>query len=772
MTTTAHKQARRADALLALVLTMAFAAVSAAQDNKPTRLLDRAPFDRVTLREGNVTFDVQLLDLPARKVPRPLPASGQLELRRLSDPSVLYAPNWSAISRIQLYEQILLAEAKRLARGGKLLEAYEYLAFLHKNYPDLRGLGQATQDYLRDDAGRAFKEGQYEDALAILLSLYDLNPNHPTLKNAVRAVSDRMIRARLADNDYDRARGILNLVKESFRSLNASNVPQWEQRFASGAQQQLTRARAALAERDFAQAREAVRAALAILPSARGASALQKQIDEAWPQVTVAVAALAPESPEGGLVNRAAARVAGLLQDRLVNLEDFGSEGGIYRSNWAVLEPSTTGQELTVTLNDAALSRGVTPHRLALGVLAAADPSAADPAVNLAAALDRVAMSQGRRVSITWHRPHIRPEPLLDLPVSQICGEQSTAFRPASRGENTVDFLARDGGQAGPKAIQEIAFETDAEALQALVTGRVDVLDRVPPWQVDSIKRQRGLKLVDYRLPTVHALLLNYENPLLGRAEFRRAIVYGIDRGQILSDILLAGQQQIGFQVVSGPMPAGVTLTDPVGYGYSRQINPRPYEPRLAALLAGVARSAVTKQHAAANADQDGESAGPPPPDVMRPLVLAHTPDPLATTACQSMRLQLGAIGIPVELRTISPDRSGSQDYDLIYAEVSIREPLVDARRLLGPKGLAGRCAPAMSVLLDQLDRVENWEAARKQLAEIHQIAHNDLPVIPLWQTVNRLAHTARLSGVGAAPVTLYQNVDEWKIQPLTGAAL
>ncbi len=757
--------------LAAATLTLLMAGVCVAQDKKPTRLLDRAPFDRVTLKEGNVSFDVQLLDLPGRKVPRPLPASGQLELRRLSDPSVLYAPNWSDIARIDLYEQVLLAEARRLGRAGKLLESYEYLAFLHKNYPDLRGLAQATQDYLRDDAGRAFREGQYEEALAILLSLHDLNPNHPTLKNAVRAVSDRMIRARLAENDYDGARGVLNLVRQSFRSLNPPNVPQWDQRFATAAGQQLQKARAALANRDFAAARESVRAALAILPTARGAGELQQQIDRAWPQVTVAVAALAPERPEDGLVNRAAARVAGLMQDRLVSLEDFGSEGGIYRSNYARLEPSTTGQELTVTLNDAALSSGVTPHRLALGVLAAADPAAHDRAVNLAAALDRVAMSQGRRVSITWHRPHIRPEPLLDLPLSQIGAEQSTVFRLASRSELTADYLARDGGHAGPKAVQEIAFESDAEALQALVTGRVDVLDRVPPWQVDSIKRQRSLKLVDYRLPTVHALLLNFENPLLGRAEFRRALVYGIDRKQILNDILLAGQQQTGFQVVSGPMPPGVTLTDPVGYGYSRQINPRPYEPRLAALLAGVARAGVLKQ-AAAKQGEDEEQTAAEPPDVLRPLILAHTPDPLATTACQSMRLQLGAIGIPVELLRISPDQTGSVEYDLLYAEISIREPLVDARRLLGPNGLAGRCAPAMSVLLNQLDRVEVWESARSKLAEIHEIAHNDLPVIPLWQTVNRLAHTARLTGVGASPVTLYQNVDEWKLEPAAGANL
>ena len=81
------------------------------------------------------------------------------------------------------------------------------------------------------------------------------------------------------------------------------------------------------------------------------------------------------------------------------------------------------------------------------------------------------------------------------------------------------------------------------------------------------------------------------------------------------------------------------------------------------------------------------------------PLVLAHPPNPTATTVCQSIKLQLDAIGIPVTLLPLSPQGAEADaDYDLRYAELAIWEPVVDARRLLGPQGLAGNCSSSYVV--------------------------------------------------------------------------
>ena len=101
-----------------------------------------------------------------------------------------------------------------------------------------------------------------------------------------------------------------------------------------------------------------------------------------------------------------------------------------------------------------------------------------------------------------------------------------------------------------------------------------------------------------YRLPTVHVLIPNVSRPLLAKREFRRALCFGIDRQWILDRVLLGGATKPGFEVISGPFPAGVSLSDPMRYGYNNRISPRPFEPRLAAILATVAWSSVQNPRA------------------------------------------------------------------------------------------------------------------------------------------------------------------------------
>ena len=149
----------------------------------------------------------------------------------------------------------------------------------------------------------------------------------------------------------------------------------------------------------------------------------------------------------------------------------------------------------------------------------------------------------------------------------------------------------------------------------------------------------------------------------------------------------------------------------------------------------------------------------------MPELVLAHPNDPIARVACQSIQTQLVREGIPIRLQEFSADQllAGQVDCDLRYAELAVWEPVVDARRIMGPGALAGEIrSPFLDAALRRLDEATNWNDVRARLAELHEIAHHELPVIPLWQTANFFAHRASLRGVGDSPVSLYQNIDQW----------
>jgi ABC-type transport system substrate-binding protein len=209
--------------------------------------------------------------------------------------------------------------------------------------------------------------------------------------------------------------------------------------------------------------------------------------------------------------------------------------------------------------------------------------------------------------------------------------------------------------------------------------------------------------------------------------------------------------------VVSGPFPAGMSLSDPLRYGYNNQLEPRPFEPRLSAVLGAVAWSKVLDPKGQGNIEL------PPLPK----FVLAHPADPVARVACETIQLQLEKSGINVTLREFTADelQAGKVDYDLRYAELAVWEPVTDARGLLGTGGLVGDVAsPYLMAALRELDGATNWKDVRAKLAEIHDVVHHDLPLVPLWQTVNYFAYRTAVRGIGESPITLYQNVEQWRV--------
>ncbi len=746
----------------------------AAQEESPTRLLDLQPFDRITLKASHnrEIIDTLLLELPGRKLPAPYPDAGKLELKRVSEPSVLYSVPWKAIEKIEFYEHLLLAKAGELTAQKNFIEAYEYLEFLHNHYSKLKGLQAGTERYLKRDALNAFSSKRFDESLTILLSLYDLNPNHSGLAGAVQAVTDRLISNHLASQDFGAARTALDSVEASFSKLQIKTIGTWRKKFQTKAEKHLAEAQSQVEQGNFHEARQAIRRTLAILPSLAGAKSLIDEINLRSPQVIVGVTQHGRAPTSAQLARVAAARVAKLTHPQLIELSDFGGEGGIYTCHWAEIEIDDSGLHFNIRLNEQARNAGIYPEMVALQLLQTTDPANPSYREDTAGLLQHASISDGRELQIQWRWPHVRPETLLQLSLQNLAANNALArvYQPVSDNSDK-DVLLYDlpntlpdasPNRARPPSIIERVYPSEEKALTDLVRGEVDVLERIAPWQVDRMRQTDAIVVGSYRLPTIHVLVPNYSKPLMRRREFRRALCYGIDRQRIVKEILLGGNHRAGFQVLSGPLPAGVSSSDPLGYAYKRSIKPRPYEPRLAAVLASVARTTLAKQ--AKPSPEAGDEQKPPTPEAV-PLVLVHPPNALARTACQTIKFQLGAIGIPIQLTELSPTLDAQPvDYDLEYVEFPLWEPLVDLRRLLGPAGRAGSCSTAMSLALTTVDRSRNWKEARTRLQHVHEVAFSDLPVVPLWQTVNYFAHRTSLQGVGRSPAQLYQNVANWTV--------
>jgi tetratricopeptide (TPR) repeat protein len=746
------------------------------------RLVDRPPFDQVLLDEANhnAVLEVAPLNLPNRRMAAQ--PKGNLTVELLNRPGESFEVPWDNIVGIRFYEQALLEEAQHFTADGKYDEAFEDYSRLGANYPSLPGLNDAVNEYLRRNALALFQSQQLDRALAVLASLYDRAPNSPGLASAVDAVCGRVIEQHLREQNYSAARAALDMWRDQFHGLNSPAIATWEQRFTTAAGREIADGRKLMAAHQYVAARKRIGKARDIWPDSPEARDLLAEIQRQNPSISVGVFEASPKHPERRIDDWATLRASRLAQRTLSELDGYSSEGGVYGSPYGRWVADDSGLRLSLKLTPpmpADAGDRPTADILARFLLSMADPASPVYRADFAARFAGVSVEGDEWVRLDWSRPHVRPEALLQVAVAEPAAHGAQAAEPnglplarwtlpryapvgSETGSTTFAASAQSAGSGATlPSIVEQTLSDDEAAVAALLNGEIDVLDRVPPWQVERLRAAHGIRVGTYRLPTVHVLVPNMKRPLVATREFRRALCYGIERDRLVQEVLLGGTKLPGFDVLSGPFPTGLSFSDPLRYAYNNQIVPRPFEPRLAAVLSTVALSAASST--ALDPEHKGDVESKPMPE----LVLAYPADPVARVACETIKLQLGRAQIPVRLLEFTADelQQGKVDCDLRYAELAVWEPVVDARTLLGPGGLAGDDGSSyLNAALRQLDEAANWKDVRADLAEIHDIAHHDLPLVPLWQTVNYFAYRDNVLGIGDSPVSLYQNVDHWQL--------
>jgi tetratricopeptide (TPR) repeat protein len=763
---------------LQLLFFVAPAAAWAAEANEPKpsaeRLLDRTPFEQVMLNQtgGGSTLDVLPLNLPPQ-VLASIPTTGSFKVRLLDRPTEEFELSWTNVAGVRVFEQVLLAEAERLTAAGKFDEAYDYFARLSAQSPSLAGLDDAICKYLRQNALALYQAKQPDRALALLMTLHQRKPAYPGLASAVETIAAEKIQQYLRDENYSAARRVLGLWQKQFRDVAPQSASAWQQRFEQAANRQLAEANQKFAARDFIGARRAAGRALIIWPNLPAAQQLLSRIQRDFRFITVGVFDLPPRDPHRRIDDWACLRDSPLVEKSLADEIDFGAEGGVYQSPFGEWSLDETGRELTLKLPAGSLSPSPA-DALARFILSVATPGNPGFRSDLAALIEGVSLESGPAIVVHLKQPHVRPEALLRIAPPAI---DSGAFVIADYAVQQVVFTSH-GPEQGvvSQAIVEQKLADDEAGVAALMAGDLDVLDRVPPWQVERLRAAENVHVESYKLPTVHVLIPNLKKPLLAKREFRRGLCFGIDRKWIVQRVLLGGLSVPGFDAISGPFPAGTSLNDPVRYGYNSQVQPRAFEPRLAAILSTIAWNSV-QNPPAKNASAGGKSAEKSEDLVetdLPELTLAHPSDPVARLACQSIQNQLSRAGIPVKLQEFTAQElaAGKLDYDLRYAELAVWEPIADAQAILGPGGVAGGLqSPYLDAALRDLNSAVSWKEVRSRLALVHEIASQELPVIPLWQSVNFFAYRTTVHGIGDSPVTLYQNISQWSTTPPANVA-
>lgn len=769
-------------------------AVAQEEESDPEAALpiyERTPHDVIELtpEHGRFRMVVDPLDFPARRVPVDPPPGETLEFTIQQYPGERYEVSWRSIGRIELFEDLVLAEAMRLSRAGEFDAAFDHFSYLLglRNRPI--EFDQAIDEFVKAYAASLHRQGRHEEALSLLLQLHAMAPTTQGLPGAASRTIAELVDQRLAAGEWFAARRLLLDAKSRFAGAALPEIDRRLDDLKRRADTALGQVVAAAGDQRWLDAFTAIREAAAYWPFGEPYLRWSQIVAQRYPAAVVGVTTPAPEypTPTAAGVDWAAARSLRLVTRLPCEFERAGSEGGAYRQSWVRIEATAGEEACQAMLDPAAVDAGIDGFAFSSLLLAGAEDHA-DPV--LAAGLQRVEATPGA-VSLRI-RPSLAPLGEFRLaPPSRpaaFWGPLRTALAPYLRtsGGGETTFVGNPryfaDGERRLAAVVEKKFRTRAAALAALVRGEIDAVDRIAYADLARAKQEPNLQILRYGPPRIHALAFNPRStePLIGDRTFRRALAYGIDCEAILRYDVLAGADGGPSRVVSGPFPLGESADDPLGYAYDRTVEPRIHNRRLATTLVRLAalRQKLRDQPAESNGDlaeqepasdeteEDDKAAAAPAPIELPTLRIVRPADDVAAIACDRVADAWRRLGLTVEYvdrDESGVDSDGATTWDVRYVELAMWDPLHDARRLLSRDGALGLSNDFVELALDRVAAAESWQAARTALYEVHRLVQADASLIPLWQMYEFAAVRRPLEGVSAGVPSLYHDVESWR---------
>lgn len=735
-------------------------------------LLQSEPYDLVRFKKsaGGGWAKVLPLQLPGNRMPAK--PTGSLQMNIISLPGKTYEAKWADIESIDFWPVRLRREATERINKGDFAGAYPFLVILYRDNPGSEEVESLRRDYLFKNAQAAFVSGDTLQTLAMLEELRAIAPNYQSdrVLRVIGGLTDKLMQGLMDAGKLEDAQKLLARLKQDYTAEQVSSIPTWDEKFLGMAEEKRQQALVAKEEGKWRVARRLALDSLYLFPEIQGGKELVRQIDQEYPLVNVGVLQTATELDPTRIDNWPARRTGRLVYRALFEMRDAGSEGGEYEFLFGNATQTPDRMQLQMELRPermkgplANVDSFTIADRITSMVLR--DSSSYVPA--WAATMESMAVPGPRALNVLMRRPHVLPQSLLQikvdgswagLPEGTPTGDYiPAAVDPAEPGIRRY-LLKQNGEDPGtrPREIVEVQTDDAADGVAALLRGDLDVIDHLFPADARRLRNRADVRVGQYPLPTVHLLVPVSDHPYLTDRNFRRAIAYGISRETILREELLGNLEIPGCRVISGPFPAGVEADDPLAYAYDENILPRTYQPRLASLL-----KTLTIKQKETQAEKDKTEA-----PKLTPIRLGYPQDDLARIAATAIAQQLNMVEIPVELVELPTGIARPEDgtCDLVYTVVALWEPITDARRVLGPEGLARSDDQLVGSGLRLLERAKNWREVRQRLFELHFIAHHELPVIPLWQLVDSYAYRTNIGGMGANIVTLYQNLDRWRL--------
>ena len=764
-------------ALVVCGLSLPSAAQESFKDKIP--LIEREPFDLIKLDEinGNVEIEIKPLEQP---LPDPLPAQGVLifESPDLSDDR-LQVPYQNIVS-YKSYNDLLRSEANQHIRNEDFGKAFRNLIYVYDHGgKSNQAITKTIQELLFRDGAKNYLAGNFELALTIFQDIYDRDKNFslPNVKrkpvDLILDCRDKNIAASFEAGLFGQVRAALSDLELRYSEDAKDTIAKWQNEMLKQSDDLLAEARRLAADGNGKLAHLTARRANSILPGRKEALALFQEIVEQYPIVFVGVSQRTENGNPLSLDNWGQRRVGKLTQRSVVEFTGPGDDGGNYKFlNGSINQIDDDGYVFRFTIEPSSYQFATPPinaYALSRKMLARGSIRSEEYNIPFAKVVESIQIEDEQNVVVKLKKAFVKPEALFQFMYESI--EESDAQKngayvlvetndQVSVYEKNTSYASINGFQH-PQII-EWKFPSSSEAARALINGEIDVVDRVNLSDLSRLQKTAGIEVDSYIVPTVHMLVPNIRNDFTRDRSFRNGLKQGINRELILNDVICGGNEVNGCEIISGPFPIGTEENDQLSYAYNLSVTPQPFNDRLGMVLARVIYETQINMLV---------RKGVKDPKVEFPtLVLAYPDESIPEMACTNIQQMWEAMGLKVVLRPLEPNviYPDDDEWDFLYYEMSMEEPLTNADKLFGRYGVVKSVSAPVEQNMQKLGYSDSWQNAGKTLRRIHRQVVNDVTIIPLWQIKEHYAYRDNLNGMGRNPVHLYQHVHQWKIEPRT----
>ncbi len=464
------------------------------------------------------------------------------------------------------FEDVVLRRVDLLLDKAELDDAYELLLFVDRRHLGWPGHDERLNRFLLLDAQGKLAQGEAEAAFALLEQMHErvkaaINSKDPLVRyatmgqdlakcsaelgKAIDILVDPAVKAR----DFRQAR--FHLTRLIKLQADHPNGASWRDKLIVETNRLLSEASPASAAGKFDQAAALVDEAALVWPTTPSLKNPHRQAAQRW-QI-LKVGSVDPVIPVTSFpfATEATRRRDGLT--RLPFFEPARIDGGArYRSRFLESwEPTDLGRQAVFTLRSNRSSWESSPIVTASGVVTALlerlEPSSRHFDERLASFIDGIAVRGPFEFSVKFSRIPVRTEALFAMPLGtseQTSAELDQRYRVQAVGENAVSLRRTVNEpervlQRHVAEVLEFRYPSHEKAVQGLLRGEISMIPCVPAWQLDKLAADGRFFVRKYAVPQTHFVQFNPQSKPLRSPELRRALLYGLDRSQVLRDVML-----------------------------------------------------------------------------------------------------------------------------------------------------------------------------------------------------------------------------------------